>query len=309
MRTIFKLTTLLLFIVGINVHAQKKASLGLNLETGKTYYQSSVSNIEMKQNINGQEVNITMDTDTKTAFQILNEKEGVYQIKVTYPFLEVGMYVGPNLQSFSSAQNEDPFSKILSAMSHYSFELSLSKKGKITDIRGLDDYWKKIDEETKDIPAMQKSQILNQIKQSYGEKQLKTNMEMLTNIFPEEAVKKGSTWSKSSQYTISFTANIKRTFTVDRLSKTEIIINEVNHIATDNTKEEYQEINGMQMRYEMEGDNEATYTIDRTTGWIKNVNSTMKLDGFTHINAGGQVMKVPLEFTTITSTNDNGLVK
>ena len=66
---------------------------------------------------------------------------------------------------FNSEKNDenDVFSTILGAMKDQKFSLTMSKAGKVTDVKNVDALWSKAINQFDQLPEMQKEQIKAQI--------------------------------------------------------------------------------------------------------------------------------------------------
>ncbi|OHX67117.1 DUF6263 family protein [Flammeovirga pacifica] len=174
---------LLFFILLSPISLWAQTSLKLQLKEGETYYQNSSNTTNIEQQMQGQTMKIGMDNISRTAYFVEKIADGNYQCKVTFESLEIGIEMGPQIQTFTSNSGEDPFSKILNALTKQSFSMILSPLGKVVAISGMEELWNNVEKATQDIPAFQKGQILNQLKQSYSNDQLISNTELVFSIY------------------------------------------------------------------------------------------------------------------------------
>ncbi|AZQ63869.1 hypothetical protein EI427_17040 [Flammeovirga pectinis] len=302
MKRFFNVLFIMLLMM-MNAHAQK-VDLSLKLQKGNNYNQNSISNVVINQTVNGQSMTINMDNESKSVFHVKEVKENIYIMDVYYTELEVGIQMGPEMQTFSSTKSEDPFSTILSAMISKRFEVQINTKGKVIAVEGMDNVWEQVLAETQDIPAMQKEQVIAQLKQSYGEKNLTTNIESITAIYPSEIVKKGSTWQTKYALDNVIKAEVATEFTMASVSKTEVILEGKSTITTDPNNKEFTMTNGMLTRFDGEGTMTSTYHLNRSNGWISKCIINQEIKGDTYVKAQGQEMKIPQTISTFIQVDD-----
>src|SRR5437868_420280 len=108
--------TLLLSIVIISesIFGQKQI-LGFNLMNGTTYYHTMQSSSSIKEDINGQNINMDMTISGKIAYRVKNFKDTVYDMDVTYEELAMTMKLPDREMTFNSNKKDenDIYSTIL----------------------------------------------------------------------------------------------------------------------------------------------------------------------------------------------------
>lgn len=298
----------LLLILGFNVHAQK-SELKLKLEKGKEYYQNTKNNVAISQTINGQAMLINMDNDGITVFKVNDIEGDNYVMDVSFKELEVGLEMGPQIMTFSSKnEQKDPFSTILKALVNKSFTMIMNTHGRVIEVRGMDELWLLVEKETESIPAAQKTQIMGQLKQSYNTKQLTSNIEVLSAIYPKEVVKKKNVWEINTKMEGAYSADIKRSFVLEDLDKNQATIKGNSTIKTKPTSE-YTIVNGMETRFDLEGTISSTFTLDVKTGWVISASIDQEIRGNSFIKVQGQEMTVPMEVKSFTKLSDKNIVE
>ncbi|AZQ64753.1 hypothetical protein EI427_21245 [Flammeovirga pectinis] len=292
-----KFLILLFLVFPFSLMAQ--TSIKLNLQQGETYDQNTSNSVSIEQTVNGQPMSINMDNESQNTF-FLKEVEGnnyIFEIKFTS--LEVGLEMGPQLQTFTSEGGEDPFSKILKALTHQSFIMTISNRGEVIGIDNMDDFWEGVTKETQDIPEMQRNQVISQLKQSYGKEQLKSNYEKIFSIYPSKPVKRNEKWEINSKLVGAMSADISRSFVLEKLSKESVIIKGTSKISTNPENKEFTVVNGMPSRFEGGGTMTSTFNLDKKIGWITSATINQEMKGVTILQAQGQEMTIPMVINSL----------
>ena len=247
----------------------QKQKLGFNLSIGETYYHSMQSENNIKQEINGQKNTVDASISGKTAFKVTAIKDSLYEMNVTYQLLSITMKLPNGDMTFSSEKNDvnDIISNILGTIKDKPFVMSMTKTGKIVDVKNLDSIFGNLFDKFTQLSPDQKQQIKGQLMQAYGEKAFKGSFEMVTAIYPNDPVEKGNTWTTETKLESGMEANLLTTFEYkERADNYNLIIGN-GKIETAN-KDAYIESDGMQLKYNLTGKMNSIIKVDRATGWI-----------------------------------------
>ncbi|NME70929.1 DUF6263 family protein [Flammeovirga aprica] len=285
------------------------AQTNLKLQKGEKYYQNTSNTIALQQTINGQEMNINIDNESKTSFLLEDVKGDNYTFRVTFEKLILGLEMGPQIQTFTSIDGVDPLSKFLNLLTQHHFVIVMSDKGKLLEVRDMDKLWAEIEKEPLEIPAMQKMQMINQLKQSYGQEQLKSNLELMFGIYPAKEVEGKQKWVINSTLKGGITADLSRTFMITETNDETVVLKEESILSTDPEKKDFNEVNGVPTRFEGEGTMNSTFTLDKTTGWVNNALIKLNVKGKSIVQMQGQEMTIPMVMKSITEVKNNEKIK
>ena len=118
--------------------------------------------------------------------------------------------------TFSSETPEakDPLSGMLAKMTDKSFQLTLSRKGEVLDVKNLDVIMNSaLDALGDNMPAAQKEQLQKQLGDNYGENAFRGNMGSMLTIFPAQPVEVGDSWKSSLNLESGMVLNVDITYT------------------------------------------------------------------------------------------------
>ncbi len=246
----------------------KKADLGLSLKTGETYSQIYTSNTTITQTIDGMEQVIKMEVTGGMDFQVNENLGESYSISASYSSLIMKMNspMGEMVSS-SKSDGDDIFSTLMKTIIGKEFTIEMSRDGTISKIENLDNIFEGMFESFPQLTEPQKQQILAQLRQAYGEKAFKGNIEMITAIFPKKKVKVGENWENSVKLESGMSGFMNNTFTLIDVNSDAIFIEGNSQISTEN-KDGYVEVNGMPTRYNLTGKMKSSYKLDPESNWI-----------------------------------------
>lgn len=289
---------LLLFLIfSLNIFSEK---LELNLTKGSTYLQRISASSVISQNIGGQAFDMTMGITGLTAFEIKSIENSVYQMDVYYKELGISVDFFGSSMEFNSLKDDinDMTSKILKNMTNQKFSLKMNKAGKVLEIKGVDNLYSNLFTGVEGISQEEKDQITDQMKNSFGEESFKSNIEMAAPAFPEKNVKVGEQWTVNTKVNSGFTLNVNSNYTLKEVTKDSYILEVVSTISTG---DEFNEMNGMFVKYDLDGTMNSVITVDKKTGWTTTAKVAQKLDGktFTKFSADdSEIIESPLDMKT-----------
>lgn len=296
MRNIFNL--ILVSIILTTAQAQQ-TELKLNLEKGKEYKQITDSKATIIQDINGQKMNMGMTLKGSMSYLVKVVNENDYEMEVKYDSLSMLMQLpqGTTME-FSSEKNDeqDVFSTILAEMKNKPFQITMTKNGKITEVKNIELLFESVFNKFSQIPENQIVQIKAQLMKAYGEDAFKGNLEMVTAIYPDKPVAKGETWEIKTKLESAMSADITSTYKyVESNSNYHLIVGDSKITTAD--KDAYIASNGVPMKYDLTGNMLSEIKVEKTSGWIIEAKINQNIQGDVYVKGSPQApegMKIPM---------------
>ncbi len=303
------LCTIILSTVFIFVGQAQKTKLALNLDSGKTYTQSTEAKATVEQDVYGEKMKIVMNIKGDMSYLVTSIEGDSYHMEVRYESLSIDMEMPQGKNSFSSEKDDetDIFSTILKEMTGHPFQITMTNTGKITEVKNAESLFDAAFDKFPNIPEAQLNQLKTQINQAYGAKAFKGNIEMATSIFPDKPVKKGESWTIETQLESGMAADMTTNYTYVESDKSHHVIRGESVIKTAD-KDAYIEANGMPMRYDITGSMNSEIKVDKKTGWIIEANINQEMSGDAHIKENPQLpdgLTIPMVLTTKTKIFNN----
>lgn len=241
-------------------------SLGLNLEVGKVYHQSSDARMIIAQEIDNQYYTMTNLIKGDYSFKVLSASKGLYRAEVRYGFVEVDFELPNGRVVFSSRKDDkdDIFSLILSRMVSIPFEVSIDRMGKVLEISGLDRLLDSMIDQFTDMSAEERSNLKTQFMSSFGPDNFKGSFEMLTAIYPEKRVKVGDAWPVSTRLSGPLSASMDGTCMLSSADEEQIVLSGKSAFSSMTNNDPNGNITAKNLRGTMNSE----FQLDRKSGWI-----------------------------------------
>lgn len=281
-----------LITIALTANCQaEKNTLELNLVKGDVYTQGSMSNIKMDLSMMGQNIAIDMSMGGHMSFKVLDIKDNIYDLEVRYDSISMKMNLMDKLMEFSSekmSDMNDMMSKMMSTMKNKTFNMKMSKKGKIIEVTNMDsiysDFYK-----MSQLSEEQKIQMKAQVEKGFGEESLKSNMGLSCEIFPDKPVEVGDKWTIKGKMVSTITADVITTYELKEVAKDYYLISSSSLLLSDSTAT--MEMNNMKMKINLSGSISSDLKVRKRTGWIitstgkQDIDADAKIDG----NMNGQI--------------------
>lgn len=295
MRTIF---TLIFVSIILSPCKSQSTDLSLKLEKGTEYKQITNSKATIIQEVNGQKINMVMTINGTMTFLVKEITEIGYDMDTKFEKLSMSMQLPQGTMEFNSEKNDinDIFSTILGAMKNKTFNVTMSKTGKIIEVKNVESLWETAINQFDQLPKMQKEQVKAQIVKAYGPEALKGNIEMVAAIYPENPVNKGDKWTISTNLESGMPAKMSTDYEFTELTSDYALIKGNSTIKTAD-KDAYIESNGMPLKYDLKGSMISEIKVDRNTGWIIEALINQEIKGDAYLKENPQMpdgMKIPM---------------
>lgn len=294
-----KICSLLAFLfVLISAHTQT-TELCLNLKKGREYQQSTEANMTIVQELEGETMEILMVLKGKMTYKVTAVFENEYEMDVSYNSLSLSMKMPQGSVEFDSNEPEedDVFSKIMSKMIGESFQITMTRTGKVKEVRNIDEMIESIFKSFKELSPSEVRQLKAQLMKSYGEKAFRGNIEMVSAIYPDKPVSIGESWIVKTKLESGMLADVKSNYTFEANEADHNLIRGVSEIETLD-KDSFIEVDGMSVRYDLKGEMFSEIKVNKSTGWIVEAKISQHIYGSASLKDSPQIpggMEVPMQ--------------
>jgi hypothetical protein len=292
----------------INSVAQK-VSLALSLKQDSTYYLTTNVNSTITQTINGAQQLSSVLISGRVAHKVTAIKDTVYEMEVTYKNLAMNMNIAGKVIRFdSNSDDQSPFARIMRGMLDKSFSMIITKSGHVLAVNHTDNIFANLFNGIEGVSEAQKTQITDQMKNSYGEKSIKSNFQEAFPMFPAGAISPSDQWLATS--------------TIE--ANGVIIINTIYHLQTANVNynlihgdallksegsAQYHLSNGIPMRFvKITGSVTSDLKLDKNTGWVIEAKTNRFVKGTIEVQNGPKTpggLSVPMSVGSNTTLSGN----
>lgn len=298
----------ILLLTGISSIAQK-STLALHLVKGNTYYMVTNTNMAVSQTISGQFQNVNSTITAKMAFTVTAVMDTAYAMQVRYDRIGMQMTLPGGTINFESDKKDpnDIFSVIMGNMTNKPFSIVMSKTGKLLTISNTEALSNGLFAGVTQLSDEQMAQFREQLMTSFGPKAFKSNMEIGTAIFPDVKVEKNDKWSVNTDMQTAMQTKMTTTFTLNDITASAYMVHGESVISPSNNTE-FTEMNGMPMKYNINGVSQYDLKIDRESGWIAEARINQVIKGNVEIKDNPKLpggMIIPMTITDDQTISNN----
>lgn len=279
MRTIYILLLASMMLTSVQ---SQNVDLSLKLEKGKDYKQTTSSKMSMIQEVMGQKIDIAVTTNGTINYLVKDINEDGYIMDAKYEHLNMSMKMPQGSMEMNSEEenSSNPSTSILKDIKGKTFEITMSKKGKITEVKNFDAIMETVVEGFGDLPEAQKEQIKGQIMQAYGDEAIKNSLEMTTAIYPDKPVKEGDKWTMNTNLESVISMNVSTDYELVELTSDYALIKGNATIKTsDNDANVEAPGIPVPMEFDLAGTMQSEIKVDLKTGWIIDAKINQDIQG------------------------------
>lgn len=283
--------SILLFTAGILVVAASLQSckngtgagnaiaLKLNLEPGTSY--SYVMDSKTVMNASG--INTTQTMEMAFSYDVAAADGTNKKLTISYDRInsELSTPMGP--MQFNTEDSSIPG---LKELLRKPFVMTVTEKGVIKSIEGLERGDQGIPEGDEEAQNIRK-----QIEATFTDSAMRTSMENMLNIYPDNAVKPGDTWVKTSTISAAgMNMKVENTYKLLNTKDNTAHLEVKSKISNGGGSMETQ---GMPIKIELNGTSEGTMDVDISTGFMTSSKMKQNIDGTMSMSG----MKAPVKMT------------
>lgn len=273
-----------LLLLAVSCKSDRK-EYQLKLNKGKVYLQDAMYSTRVSYAEQGYYSSILTSTLEELSFKVLEEYETYYDMEVRYHNLKMRVLRDTTVHEFSSSKTDNPddiYSSIMSKMVNKPFYIKLSKKGKVMEIKKIDGLFQNMFDEFPYLLQEEKTAITFEIKQSFGEAALIRNIELGTYIYPDKPVQQGDKWKNKIRLKSVIDTEIDTEYQLDKVFPAHLELSGTSSLSAKNEKSDV-ELQGMSVKYDMEGSLTSKLKVDLKTGWTVEAKIKQDIQGTAHI--------------------------
>ena len=301
-----KFLTLALFLAFVACTSHKtgrKVRLSLNLQEGQTYKLKSNATQTMQQTVHNMKQKITTSIKGVMSFYVKERQNDKFIIDLTYNKLQFKLTAPRAVISFNSEDSnktDNIYDRIYSQFIGKKFTMIIDRYGKVDTVQGLDALGKSIINGLELKNPMLKAQLVEDFKGMFGNKSLKSSLELLTCFFPKKPVHIGESWSNTIDLSSAFPATFNNTWKLTDFDSTQAII-KGNALIESMNGGAPMRIGNMAISYDVQGNQTSEIHIQPKSGWIlfakinSHVTGTIKVEKNTQLPNG---LNIPFDLRT-----------
>lgn len=295
------ITAVCIVLGALCANAPAAVRLELKLDKGKTYYERSVSEQQVTQEVMGQQQTVHLSVGIGQKLDVLGvDGRGNVQIRYTYIWTRFKQ-AGPMPVDYDSSQQTTAPSGAegFAALLGQSYTARLNPKGEVLDMNGVAEMAKSVREKLP--PGTDLSSSGNPLASLLDEESLKGLTESASAVYPDKPVDSGDSWTRTRAIKQGMVMINETKWTLQSRQGGMATIQATSALKVDPNGPPL-EMQGMAMKFDLSGSQEGTIQMEETTGLIRKQSGRQELKGQIKIGTSPQgpfnMMMIPMTIAT-----------
>ncbi|MBN9295700.1 MAG: hypothetical protein J0I41_01760 [Filimonas sp.] len=264
--------------------------LKFNPAAGSKYKYTVTMNQKLQQTVQGQTKDMDNATEIYATYEVQAGSGTDKVLKLTYDRFKgtaSGMTFDTDVAD-SAGTSGNPMSAIFSSMKGQSISMTVSAKGEVKEVKGVEEL---LDKMVANMPgdSATKPMMKENIKKLMGEDYMKSMMEQSFKIYPAGAVKIGDNWKTDMEMKNGIALKLANTFTLKSVENNVAKLDVKSDISSGSM-----EMMGMKIETDLKGTQTGTFDLDVPTGMATSGDITQEISG----NMKVMGMEMPMKIQT-----------
>jgi hypothetical protein len=308
----FKKVTVTSFILLLSVLiftscTPKEKNLGFNVKKGEKYKIEQSIEQKIVQTLEGQNTESNQLMNMEYTYDVTEvDSEGVANITATFDKVVVNINGNGEIFQYDSTKEPDsnnPLGSVYKGIIGKSLTMKIDKQGNVLDIEGVDKMMSDLINglNLEDVQIKESAQQL--LEQNFGDEALRDSFSKVTKVYPPENTKVGDSWEDTQTINMGYPITVNSKYTLKEDEKDFLSIDMNSEIKT-NGNAEPMDMMGIRARYDLNGNQNGTFKVNKNSGLAESGNSTQKIVGsiiFEPSDIAPQGMTMPLTIDAKTS--------
>lgn len=278
----------------------KPVKLQYTFNVGDEYDWVQSTNQLIHQDLPGmaQEIKSAIQATTHLKVVELTNTGAKLEIEYTKLSSQMKMPMG-ELVMDSEAENPNNESKLLKALTGKKFYFYMTRNGAIEKIENAENLWSDLSSAGVDQSA--EAMMKETMEKTFGADALKGNLETALCYYPDNKVKEGDTWKRSTTASLNFPLQVETTWKLEGLSGAVASVSGESAVVTADKEKVTDLPNGLKTKFDLTGNQRVNGNVNVKEGWPSELNISSDLKGSMTLLAGGPIpndMNIPMEIHT-----------
>jgi len=275
--------------------------LSLKLNKGKTYFERTMIEQKMTQEMMGQQqiINLTIGMIQKA--DVLDvDSQGNMRIRYTYTWTRIKQDGPMGSMDFDSAKQTTPpaGAEGFAALVGQSFSVRISPKGKVLDVNGVKEMAEAVRQKLP--PGANPADMSSPLSSFLEEQSIREMTEQSMAVYPEKPVDVGASWTTKQTIKRGMPMFTESKLTLQKLEGGVATIALAGTIKPDPSGPAM-DVQGMKMKMDMAGTQDSTILMNEATGLVLSRKGKQNLKGQIKVGASAEGpfdMQIPMTMAT-----------
>jgi hypothetical protein len=251
--------------------AGPKIDLKFNIKPGSVYSYKVTTEQQISQTIQGKVVDMDQTIIMEYRYDVkeIND-QGNTVVDIVYErigYMQDGPLGHIDYKSWEDNKEIPLLAQGFASLVDQGFTMEISPHGSVVAITGTE---KIIDKMIKDMDLPESNGMTEEIKQGmqnqFGDAALKETMKSMFSIYPDRPVGVGDSWQATWNMSKGFPMILNNTWKLKEINDTEVILDVYTKVES-NKEAILSQMGGMEMSYDLSGEQSGSMVLDRVTGW------------------------------------------
>jgi len=276
--------------------------LELKLDKGKIYYERSLIEQKITQDMMGQQQVINMTIGVGQKLDVLEvDGQGNMRIRYTYVWSRFKQIDPMTTVEYDSSQQTPPpgGAEGFAALIGQTYTMTISPKGKVLDVSGIEELAEAV---RKKMPqGTDLSQGMNPLSSFLDKQTMQDMTENSLAVYPDKPVEQGDSWTDKRIIRQGMPMVAESKWTLQKRQAGVATIGATTSLKADPNGPPM-DMQGMKMKIDLAGPQEGTIQMDEATGQIRSHRGRQNLKGQVKIGASAEgpfdMMAIPMTIET-----------
>jgi hypothetical protein len=279
-----------------------EVQLRFNPKMGDTYKVQMVAEQQISQTLEGETMDVAQTIGMGFTYAITEiDADGNAWVDVVYDSIRLDQSSPTGNVSYDSANPPEevpPEAMGIGALVGKGFRMKLSPEGEIVEVAGLDEMINDMLDDMGITDEAMLEQLRQSISEQYDADAMREQMGNTVISYPDGPVRIGDTWTETTTSGGQFPTQAESVYTLQGYQDGIATVGVTSTISI-NPNAEPQSFAGMELVYNLSGEQEGVMLINVETGWMASAAITQTMSGDMTISGGGTDMTIPMSIFSV----------
>jgi hypothetical protein len=282
---------LILFLLLPSFISSDSTQLAYRFLPGQVFRLNEHSSQLIKQSMMGKEQVTNSETHIDYIFKVISGSREEYLLDMEMDSIWFKMNISGEIVQGSSMRNQPKpgiLARSLMEISKKHLKVHLSGQGDVLSVTGADTLFHSVINEYKQIPEQVRTALMEALDQRFGNETFQLELQNILYIYSPKSVKPGGHWQIEVPLAAGLPGITHNSWMLNEATDNRLNISCIGKI-TEPSKNDFDRMNGMLMKYELKGTRTASCQVDPQSGWIYSAKIKEDISGLVRMQASSKI--------------------